>query len=328
MANSFSWGGELSLIGADAVHAALPFSRLVPALEAAFRGDGTVPERQHLDVDTLPSNRRILLLMPAWNEALIGVKLVTVTFGNPAKGLSTINSLYCLFDSGTGIPVALIDGTALTLRRTAAASALAAQFLARPDASSLVLIGTGALAPYMAAAHASVRPLRDIAVAGRDASKTAALVARLQAEGLPARSCTDLDKAVAAADIVSCATTSKTPVFKGRLVKAGAHVDLVGAFTPDAREADDDLVGRARIFVDTRAGALSEAGDLLQPLASGVIDRSAILGDLNDLCRGGVPMRAASDVTMFKSVGASLEDLAGAALIWRTVADPARAPVP
>jgi ornithine cyclodeaminase len=175
------------------------------------------------------------------------------------------------------------------------------------------MVGAGALAPYLIEAHASVRPIAEVHVWNRDPARAEALVSRLVHRPFAVRVADDLEAAVRAADIVSCATLSPTPVVRGAWLRPGAHLDLVGAFTPAMRESDDEAVKRARLYVDTREGGLKEAGDIVQPLQAGVITRADIVGDLFDLCRGQAPgRRSADEITLFKSVGTALEDLTAA----------------
>jgi len=305
---------DLPYIDSDRVHAALPWPRLVDALAEAFAHGVEAPLRSSHAVT--PAGDR-LLVMPAWRSGeALGVKIVTVYPGNAARGLSSVAALYVLLDGATGHPRAIIEGEALTLRRTAAASALASRLLSREDARTLLVAGTGALAPWMAEAHRAVRPIDRVLVWGRRAERAAAMVATLCARGVPAEAATDLERAVRAADIVSCATTAREPLVRGEWVRPGTHVDLVGAFTPEMRECDDALVAAARVFVDTYAGALREGGDLVQPLAAGRIDRGHVRAELAELVRGERPGRtAAAEVTLFKSVGTALEDLAAARLV-------------
>ena len=301
----------------DAVHAALDHPCLIAALRAAFAADDVeAPTRTAHEVGT-PAAPGRLLLMPAWRRGeAVGVKLVNVFPGNAGRGQGAVSAVYVLFDGVTGAPRALIDGEALTNRRTAAASALASTYLSRPDSGVLALVGTGQLSPALAQAHAAVRPIRRLLVWGRSAAKAEALAAQLRAEGLAAEPAPDLAAAVAAADIVSCATTSTEPLVLGRHVRPGTHVDLVGAFKPTMRESDDALIRAARVYVDTYAGALAEAGDLTQPIAAGLWSRDRIAGDLHELCSGARAGRTRPDeITVFKSVGASLEDLVAAALV-------------
>jgi ornithine cyclodeaminase len=304
---------------ADEVHAALPWADLADVLEDAFAaGDTEVPLRHAHAL----GNQDTLLLMPAWSPAALGVKLVTVMPGAAARGAGTVQACYLLLDRATGQPRALIDGEALTLRRTAAASALAAQLLARPDAQRLLVVGTGRLAPWMAQAHVALRPdLTHVDVWGRNADAAEEVVEVLREEGIDAEVALDLRHALEQADVISCATTSREPLVKGAWLKPGAHVDLVGGFRRDMREADDAAILRARVYVDTFAGALAEAGDLAQPIERGVIAREHVLGELAQLLRGEVPGRTRADeITLFKSVGTALEDLAAA---WRVVSAPA-----
>jgi ornithine cyclodeaminase len=300
--------------------AALPYPVLIAALRDAFCAGAEAPRRH---VHTIsPANDAVLLLMPVWQpERHTGVKLVTVAPRNPALNLPTVHSIFMLFDSATGAPVCQMDGEELTLRRTAAASALASSYLSRPDSSRLLLVGTGSLAPCMAAAHCAARPIRSITVWGRSPEKAARTARLLRQElrdaGIDITVAADLETAAGNADIISCATTSTHPILRADWVQPGAHVDLVGGFRPNMREADDALVGAAEVFVDTYAGALAEAGDLLQPMAAGCLAREDIRGELADLCAQRCPGRAdASQITLFKSVGTALEDLCGANLAW------------
>jgi ornithine cyclodeaminase len=304
----------MRVYSADAVHAALPWAELADALEDAFIASRTeVPLRHAHEVQ----GDGTLLLMPAWSNDALGVKVVTVMPGAAALGADTVQASYLLLDRATGAPRALIDGEALTLRRTAAASALAAQHLARPDARRLLVVGSGRLAPWLAQAHVALQPeLAHVEVWGRNADAAEAVVETLRDEGIDAEVALDLGAAVERADIVSCATTAREPLVRGAWLRAGTHLDLVGSFKRDMREADDAALLHARIFVDTYAGALAEAGDLVQPLAHGVITRQHIVGELAQLLRGEVRGRVApGDITLFKSVGSALEDLAAATLV-------------
>jgi ornithine cyclodeaminase/alanine dehydrogenase-like protein (mu-crystallin family) len=304
---------SLRLIDADAVHGALDFPSLVEALREAFRVGATAPVRASHPVT--PAGDR-LLLMPAWDGTGLGVKLVTVFPHNRARGLPSVSALYVLLDNTTGHPLALVDGEALTLRRTGAASALASTFLSRADSRRLLVVGTGALAPYLAHAHCAVRSIEDVAVWGRSPASAERTAASLKAHGLPARSVPSLADALQSADIVTCATTAREAIVHGAAVRPGQHIDLVGAFTPEMRECDDALVARATVFVDTFAGALAEAGDLVQPIARGAIARDHVRAELADLCAGcHAGRRHAHEITLFKSVGTALEDLCAARLV-------------
>ena len=313
---------ELRVYSAAEVHAALPWAALAAALEAAFvRGDTTAPLRhahglgQAAVAATSPGT---LLLMPAWSPQAIGVKTVTVMPGAAALGAGTVQASYLLLDRATGVPLALLDGEALTLRRTAATSALAARRLARAEAERLLLVGAGRLAPWMARAHLALQPqLRGVRVWARDATAAAAVVRSLRDEGFDAAVAADLQAAVRWAEVVSCATTSREPLVRGEWLRPGTHLDLVGAFRADMREVDDAAIARSRVFVDTQAGAMAEAGDLLQPIANGTITAEHVLAELAELLRGDAPGRLSpDDITCFKSVGAAVEDLTAALWVW------------
>ncbi|TCU69266.1 ornithine cyclodeaminase [Bradyrhizobium sp. R2.2-H] len=299
------------------VHAALAFPGLIEALRAAFRRGGEpMPLRQayEVGVDGAPAS---LLTMPAWirGEAL-GVKLVTVFPQNAERGLGAVSSLYFLLDGQTGQPRAMIDGEALTNRRTAAASALASDYLSRTDSRTLLVVGTGHLAPHLVAAHCAIRPIEQVLIWGRNPQRALALAETLVRQGVNATPAADLAEALPQADIVSCATTSTEPLVKGASLRPGTHLDLVGAFRPQMRESDDEAISRSRVFVDTFAGALAEAGDLLQPIAAGRWSADRICGDLHELTRGTRPGRLHhNEITLFKSVGAAIEDLAAASLL-------------
>jgi ornithine cyclodeaminase len=304
----------LEFIPAERVHAALEWGALIDALREGFRAGATAPLRASYPVT--PAGDR-LLVMPAWDGASLGVKIVSVFPGNLAQGLASVSAVFLLMDGATGYPLALIDGEALTKRRTAAASALASTYLSRPDSRRLLVVGAGALAPYMALAHCAVRRIEEVRVWSRTAARSEAVVARLRSAGLAAEVCGDLAAGLADADIVTCATTAREAVVRGQLVRPGTHVDLVGAFTPEMRESDDDLVRRAQVFVDTFAGALKEAGDLVQPIGAGVIAREHVRAELADLVTGRhAGRRSLDEITVFKSVGTALEDLCAARLAY------------
>ena len=314
-------GAGLRVVSADEIDRAFAAPGLVDALAEAFRGGVAAPARHHHGVPR-PDGRATLLLMPAWHEAngFLGVKTVTVFPGNGVRSLPSVMGTYLLMDGATGRPVAALDGTRLTLWRTAAASALAARHLAGPDAGCMVMVGAGALAPYLVRAHLAERPIRSVRLWARRPEAARALAARLAGEGLPVEPVTDLEAAVREADLVSCATLSKAPLVEGAWLKAGSHLDLVGAFDLSMREADDAALRRAALYVDTPA-ALSEGGDVALGLASGAIIQADVRGDLAGLCRGAVEGRGSPEtITLFKSVGASLEDLAAATLAWRRLA--------
>ncbi len=304
-------------LNAAQVHAALPFERLVPALRQAFRQPATVPLRHHHDMVHPGHRETTLLLMPAWQDGdKAGVKVVTVAPHNTDR--PTIQGIYLLLDLPTGTPERMMDAPALTARRTAAASALAASYLAPDAADTLLMVGTGTLAPLLIEAHCSVRPIKRVLLWGRHPQKAAALPSRQAHLDVQFEPVSDLPRAVSDADIISVATLSQTPLIKGEWLRAGQHLDLVGAYRPDMREADDEVVRRCQLFVDSREGALNETGDLAIPLAEGVITPDAIQASLFELCRQTHPGRTDPDaLTLFKSVGHALEDLAAAREVER-----------
>ncbi|RMG79475.1 MAG: ornithine cyclodeaminase family protein, partial [Bacteroidetes bacterium] len=297
----------------------LPMPRLIEALRMAFQTDFHVPPRHHHAFS--PPNTSLdstLLLMPAWDAgAYLGVKTVIVSPENRQIGKPSIQGIYTLFDQKTGAPLAQMDAPALTALRTAATSALAASYLARSSADSLLVIGTGALAPWLIRAHAAIRPIRKVWIWGRNFEHAQKCCARLrlpQADILPVRR---LKEVLPKADIISCATLSKTPLVEGKYLRAGQHLDLVGSYKPDMREADDEVVKKAVIYADILENAIKESGDLAIPLKSGILRKEDLRGDLPGLCRGQFPGREnENDITLFKSVGHALEDLAAAILAY------------
>jgi ornithine cyclodeaminase len=311
----------VEVIDADEVRARADLPRLIESLERAFRGGAVVPRRLILAPPGGSGDRQFLVMPGFGSDGSAAVKLATYLPENAGRGLPTVQAAIVAF-SPEGTPVAVLDGTMVTRLRTAAASALASKYLSRADSSRLTVVGTGALAPWMAAAHAVVRPIERIDVWGRRPERVAATVDAMR-ELVGAHVTVDaaaaLEDSVRAADIVSCATSSPTPLVAGQWLRPGTFVDLVGSFSPSTREADDDVVRLARIFVDTLDGALAEAGDLIDPIARGVIDRGRIEGELADLVTGRVAgRRTAEEITLFKSVGTALEDLAAAQLILET----------
>ncbi len=313
-------------LNADQVQNALPWDSLIDALREIFaRADVRSPIRHHHSLEVPGEPTATLLLMPAWIEGeYLGVKQVSVFPGNNARNLPGLNSHYMLSCGRTGRPLAMLDGNELTARRTAAASALASRFLSRADASQLLMVGAGRMARRLIPAHMSVRPIRSVQVWDRHEAVSAALVAELTASGIDARVCRvdRLQEAAATADIISCATMASEPLVFGDWLKPGAHLDLVGSFTPDMRETDNVAMQRCAVFVDTRAGALSESGDLIMPIREGAIGAEKIVAELAELCRGQHAGRAAladadNALTLFKSVGDSREDLAAAILAFR-----------
>ncbi len=306
----------MKLIDTLATRRALPFDALIAALDAMFVAGCEVPARH---VHAIGEQGKVLI-MPAWQGGYLGIKTVNIFPGNAARGMPGLFSTYILYDGATGEPLAQIDGNEITSRRTAAASALAARYLARADAGKLLLVGSGRVAAVLAHAYRAVRPIREVTVWSRNHDGALRLAAELAAAGFAARASEDLEAAVRQADIVSCATLATEPVVKGEWLQAGSHLDLIGSFTPQMREADDACFAGARLFVDT-AEALQKSGDLLGPMARGVFAPADIGGTLEALCRGQVSGRSDDrQRTVFKSVGSALEDLAAAILVMTSVA--------
>ncbi len=311
------------IIDAARISDVLSPALLIDALRESFRAPIEVPVRHHHSIPREHGETATLLLMPAWTQAAaggyIGIKIASVFPLNAKRGAPSVEASYLLMAGETGTPLAVMDGRAITLWRTAAASALAASYLAKPKASRLLVVGAGALAPHLIKAHASARPITHVEIWNRDVEKAKLLAEQLDGS-LSVKAAPDLQAAVTRAEIISAATLSTEPLIKGAWLQPGAHVDLVGGFTPKMREADDDCVRRASVFVDTRAGASKEAGDIVQPLLSGVITDADIKGDLFDLCRGTHKGRGDdAEITYFKSVGTAIEDLSAAILVYQRV---------
>ncbi|MBB3660422.1 ornithine cyclodeaminase [Rhizobium sp. BK650] len=306
------------ILDEDQTRSALPWAQLIDAIEAMFRSDCVMPVRHHHDMEVPGEENATLLLMPAWLPGqYTGIKTVSVFPGNVRRGLPAIFGSYLLSSAATGQMLAVIDGGELTARRTAATSALASRYLSRPDAEEMLVCGTGRLSLNLMQAHGTVRPIRRYRIWGRNREAAKRAAEEAQALGLRTEAVEDLEAAVRTADIVSCATLSSEPLVYGDWLKPGAHLDLVGAFKPSMRESDDTAVLRSVVYVDTRAGALSEGGDIMQPLKSGLMKESDIRGELAELISGASTGRTnAQEITLFKSVGAALEDLAGAILAY------------
>ena len=310
----------MQFLGAEATRERLPFAALVAALRAMFEQGCELPPRQVLELAPAAGDGVTSLVMPAWQRGgCLGVKVVNVAPGNAARGLPGLHSTYVLYDATTGVPLAWLDGDEITARRTAATSALAASWLARADSRSLAIVGAGRVARLLAEAHRVCRPIERVTVWARSPARAQALADELVAEGVDARVAASVEAAVADADIVSCATLAREPIVHGKWLRAGSHLDLIGSFAPTMREADDDCFAGATVVVDSD-DAPTKSGDLIGPIARGVVDAGAI-ATLAELARGRRRGRSADvERTVFKSVGSALEDLAAAMLVHRSPA--------
>lgn len=307
----------MKLLDVEATRKALAFSRLIPAIKEMSVAGCEVPPRHSHTVTRADGTTATLLIMPAWNAEFLGVKTVNVIPENSARGLPSVFATYTLFDARTGAPIAHIDGNEITARRTAAASALAASMLARTNSRRLLVVGAGRVGSVVAEAYREVLPIEEVMIWDRRAEAADGLVARLSAVGISARRAPDLSDAVARADVVSCATTSSEPLIRGAWLRSGTHLDLIGSFTPAMREADDECLSGASVYVDTDE-ALRKSGDLLGSLSRNVFRIEDVRGTLGDLCRRGRPARVSeTERTVFKSVGTALEDLAAAILAYQ-----------
>jgi ornithine cyclodeaminase len=305
----------MHVFNASETAALLPYRPMIDRLDAAYRGGVVTPERVHHTVEGGGEPDKTLILMPAWQDGgPIGVKLVNVVPGNRERGLPSIAGIYVLFDGLTGQPVAILDGAELTARRTAAVGALAANYLAKKNARTHLILGAGAIAPHLIHAHRAVRPIDTTLIWARRPEEAERIAAQARRVVSGVEAVTDLPEAAGRADIVSCATLASEPILHGAWLSSGVHVDLMGAFRPHMREADDDVVRGAIIYVDAMHGALHDAGELRMPLEQGVIRRDDIRGDLAALCRAGHAARTDErEKTLFKSVGSAQSDYAVAA---------------
>lgn len=291
----------------------LPYARLTAQLPKLLKGETRSPQRHVHTISNSGEPDATLLMMPAWSQGMGGVKVVNVTPGNACRHLPAVTASYLLFDAITGEHMALLDGGELTARRTAAVAAIAADRLAVDGAKHLLLVGSGRIASELAFAYRAVRAIETVQVFSPTAANAEKLVAALKAGGFHAEVCTDLAAGVAKADIIACATLSTEPLIRGEWLRSGQHVALIGGYLKDMREADDATITRADIWVDTFA-ALSEAGDLTQPVATGLLHHEMIKGTLQTLCAGEVVSDREGRITLFKSVGDAAQDLAAASL--------------
>ncbi len=309
----------------DFINENTDFRELIAALKKGFAsGEILVPRRHHHDFPNPEVGAdSTLLLMPAWNPGKIaGVKIATVSPENGQFGLPSIQAVYVLVDALKGTMKAILQAKSLTAKRTAAASALASSFLSRKDSSSLLMVGTGALSANLVRAHANVRPIKKFYVWGRNFEKAQAVCDSLKSEAFKCQAVKTIQEKIAEVDIISCATLSKTPLILGKYLKEGQHIDLVGAYRKDMREADDETLAKASVYIDTFQGGIKESGDIVIPLKSGALKEEDIRGDLFGLCSGTAKGRShPEEITVFKSVGHALEDLMAASYYYELFID-------
>lgn len=308
----------MKFLDREAVHRLADYPAVIDAIAAMYATGCDAVDRMILSQPTAGGDQGDFLMQPAWLRGrAFGIKIANVFPGNQKRGLPSILGAYVLFDGNTGELLACVDGPAETNLKTACNSAVASRLLARPDASTMLMMGAGELAPYLIAAHASIRPIRRVLIWNRTTEKAKALAARLNKPGLEVEAVTDPAAAAARADLVSCATYSTEPILKGEWLKEGVHVDLVGSYRPDLRESDDDVVRKAgRLFVDERSSTMEISGDIIEPLKKGLV-QSEDIADLFELAQGRKPgRRSEREITVFKSGGGGHEDLAVAMFLF------------
>ena len=294
-------------ITAQQIESNFSYQEFIPFLNNYLKQTIEVPTRSHLDIGA-----NTLLFMPAWTDKYCGVKATTVFPENRRIGNPTVHAVYTLFDSKTGAPLAQMDGKILTNKRTAAASALASQYLSRPESEKLLIMGNGALCPELIKAHTAVRPIRYVKIWGRNRGHVQKVISQNYWLNLNVQIADNERDDMAWADIISCATSAMSPIVFGKYLTAGTHVDLVGSYKPDMRESDDDLIKKAEIIIDNKA-AVKECGDIFIPLKNKIIRKQSIRGTIADLSSQKIPGRTSLEaITLFKSVGFALEDLAAA----------------
>jgi 1-pyrroline-2-carboxylate reductase [NAD(P)H] len=316
----------MKIINADQVHQNLNFEELIPLLKQSFCRPFSMPQRQVYPLAPEESeNHDAFALLPSWNDEVIGNKAFTYFPDNAAThDLPGLFSKIMLFKRQTGEPLALVDGTSVTYWRTAAISALASQLLSRENSQHLMLFGTGNLARYLIKAHLAVRDIKQVTLWGRNNAKVRDLITDLKAlyPAVTFKASADVNNEVESADIICCATGAKTPLFDGKYLSAGCHIDCLGNHMTDARECDTTTVLRTRVFVDSLTNTLNEAGELLIPIAEDAFNKNEIVGELADMCKTPAILRQSNDeITLFKSVGTAISDLVAAHSVVEKLAE-------
>jgi ornithine cyclodeaminase/alanine dehydrogenase-like protein (mu-crystallin family) len=305
----------MRFVGAEEIRRILNFPMLVAALESGHR-------RPKIEIQDgfLGSEQEQYFVRHAVDRGrFMASKLITSFPANLIKGeLPAVQAVCILFDGANGRPLAIMDGTEITYWRTAADSALGAKILAPAAPATLLVVGAGQMSSWLVRAHRTVRPsLRRVLIWNRSRERATQLSVSLRQEGIEAEAVDDLSSATRLADLICTCTRSHEPLVLGGNLRPGTHLDLVGGYTPDTREADDEAARRARVFVDRRESAFKGVGDILQPIANGAIGAADVLGDLYDLLGGTVPgRRSPSDITFFKNAGGAHLDLMTAELVF------------
>ena len=305
------------ILTADDVRKALPMNEAIEAMKNAYaslsKGTAIVPLRTGLSI---PNHEAMSLFMPAFvnspeGEAL-AIKVVSLFPKNPTRGLAYIQAAVLVFNPETGEAIALLEGSSLTAIRTGAAGGAAIDLLARKDSKTVAIFGAGVQGRTQLEAACTARPIETAFIFDPNPAKAQALVTEMSSKGLNTRDLRvagSADEAVETADIICTATTSLRPVFHDKAIKAGTHISAVGSYRPDMQEVPADTLARAKIFVDSRAAALEEAGDLIQPMQARLFDESHICGELGEVILGQIPGRQTQDeITYFKSVGIAVQD--------------------
>lgn len=316
----------MRMVNGDEVHRLLDYPSLVEGLKAFHLQDIDDSDSIHMHQPLDSGSDSVFLLLPAWQrEKAIGVKLITVFPDNEynGSGLPSVQGVYALFDGKDGRPLAVVDGTALTLRKTAADSATGADYLARRDAEVMLMVGAGAMAPHLMMAHKAVRPsIREVVIWNRNGARAEKLAGEMRLDGVTISASTDLEGTARRADVISCATMAEEPIILGDWLKPGAHLDLVGSYQPQMRECDDAAMQRGRVYLDSRFFALEKTGEFCQPIAAGTFSPDDVCGDLFQLARGAVAGRGSDEeITVFKNAGGGHLDLGTARFLLTRLTD-------
>ena len=315
------WPMSLPYIDGDTVHRICGYPELVDALARYHHEPIDAMEDLMILQPSLDGGEDQFFMRAAWQrDSILGVKVITGFPANPDRRepLSATQAVYLLFDGSDGRALVAIDGTALTYRKTAADSALGSRLLCPPEPRHLLMVGAGGLAPYLIGAHIAMRPsIERVSIRNRTIERARRMAAGLDLDEVRIEVVEALEPAVRAADLISCATNASRPLICGEWLKPGAHLDMVGAYRPDMREADDDTVRRATLFVDARASTLGVVGDLVMPIADRIISESDVVADLYDLLSGKHPgRRGEEEITLFKNGGGGHLDLMTARFVF------------